>query len=300
MARLLLALCGTLALRVTSTVTPISCAPIDYARPFVDGKWALSLNIGREDGTDGMPCAWAASGARLPLKLEAQFEELGDDSPELEPILVPYADAGQRSWRLRPLSSAKFIGMHGQERVPVSAGAAAVTPIPFATQCGKHAVRFWLDFERMRHHDVELPASRLFFFANAWDGPRLETSLDEAKSLEKRVASLERRKVVLDEQLARAAPRHPGRMLRLLNERRIVRDDLWSTTLALGQWRASDVLPEADEDIVRLPQTELALASKGLICIKQLRCGPFGWLKVRLPIKRTFYEVVGTFTMRRL
>ena len=50
--------------------------------PATSGKWRLTLNVGREQGTP-MPAEWASSGARMLMSLDVDVLESPADDPDL-------------------------------------------------------------------------------------------------------------------------------------------------------------------------------------------------------------------------
>ena len=94
----------------------------------------------------------------------------------MEQILAPFHRINKAvPLALRTLTScATFIGMRGEERVPVQAGSAYLTPIPHAMRSGMHHMRFVLAVAaEVAHHDIELTPGDLYFFAHAWSSEQL-------------------------------------------------------------------------------------------------------------------------------
>jgi hypothetical protein len=279
--------------------------------------------------------SWAASGGRLPLRLDVYFDEISDIDDE--PILTPFRSSPGAMLSLRPLSeNARFVGLHGLTHVPVQAGAARLSPVPYARSSKMQSLRFWLDFGCARHHDVELDAGRVFFFADAWhrhggssastrgcsalrplatregaavtdlgDGSRLACILSESLDLARHALQILEQKVTSLEESTRALKAEATRsdriwrQLQIFAEERMLADRILNAKIELSR-RRSELPADQHDGVVSggVGCCSLALARKGTICIRRRRPAPFGFLKVGVPIPRDVYEQVGTFTMR--
>ncbi|KAJ1447518.1 hypothetical protein M885DRAFT_591333 [Pelagophyceae sp. CCMP2097] len=131
-------------------------------------RWSLSLNVGREGGT-WMPAEWAASGARLLLKVAVEF----DAAPyggAAEPLL------GRSAFSVRPIGVATFVGPKGTTEVPIGCGGWSLQPPKRGERPA--LLRFFLDFPAgAARNDVTIPAGRVFFSSPAWQQPEIEGGL---------------------------------------------------------------------------------------------------------------------------
>ena len=264
-------------------------------------SWSLLLNVGREESAHA-PESWGASGARLPLRLDVSFAELTEDihcDKDCERELRPYPmcdDAQLLS--LHPLdATARFIGVQGEQRVPITVGPACLTRIPYATCSGMYSLRFCLEVaESVKHHDVELPAGQLFFYANAWEREMLsESEAGEAK-LKASIRLLQERSESLAEE-ATSGGVNPLRQLQILGERQQIFETVYGKKMELhGLQRERP--DKGHGTILHNGPGSLAIGQSGSLCIRRYRKAPFGWLKVELPFPRVVHDKVGTFTMR--
>ena len=180
-----------------SRIAAVATAPATtHASALLGTAWHLLLNVGREEGAQ-MPETWAASGARLPLRLDARFDAATDEpiDKECEKCLSPFGPTSAAGpptrLAMNPIAAhANFIGLHGEEHVAVRAGAAFLTPVPFARRSGMHHLRFCLELgEHAQHHDVELDPGELYFFADAWDAEQLDELETEVRGLEESITT---------------------------------------------------------------------------------------------------------------
>ena len=139
--------------------------------PATSGKWRLTLNVGREQGTP-MPAEWASSGARMLMSLDVDVLESPADEPDFDDLvgrgacaIVPRAREGQQG---PTASAASFTGDNGEVIVPVRGGG-------WSFNDGKvpAKVRFWLDFDAAVRRDVELPAGPVFFASSVYKAEEL-------------------------------------------------------------------------------------------------------------------------------
>jgi hypothetical protein len=96
--------------------------------PAASGKWRLTVNIGREPGAIGptaMPAEWAASGARLLLRVDVDVSERMDVySGGIKPLLTILTAAARNEQLLDSLATESDAEDH------VGRGAKAIEPRP--------------------------------------------------------------------------------------------------------------------------------------------------------------------------
>lgn len=244
-----------------------ACAALNLAGTTV----RLSLNVGREPGT-WMPDDWAASGARLLLPVDVRFDERECES---EPFIGKIRDGARE---LTPLDDARFVGMDGEQRVPVARGGYCATPSP--GRSGEACLRFWLDFpEGAQKRDVYIaPGERVFFNTGAWDADALaafeaEVTMKQA-AYDELCAEVERETAALAEAPAWERLFMTRKMILLQERRQNLKD-------ALAYAKAT--LPERTEGAE--PTGGLRFATEGGLCVKRKK----GFLGPEV------YHILGTF-----
>ena len=234
-------------------------------------RWKLSLNIGRESGT-WMPPAWAASGARLALPVDVEFQS-ADATQFREPLL----GESKGTCRLRVTQPGKFIGPAGEEVVAATNGAWRATEAPGGY--GETYLRFFLDFpDGAQRNDVTLPAGRVFFTTGVWARDDLERAEAEAERLKSLLERLDAEGAQADKEIASANLLQKAAAVRAA----VNRNDQRVTLVA--QYKAvASCLPGTDGTLEG--PSGVRVAKKGGLCIK---------------VKRLLgdqYHILGSFTM---
>eukprot|EP00747_Dinoflagellata_sp_TGD_P170465 gnl/TRDRNA2_/TRDRNA2_202087_c0_seq1.p1 gnl/TRDRNA2_/TRDRNA2_202087_c0~~gnl/TRDRNA2_/TRDRNA2_202087_c0_seq1.p1 ORF type:complete len:407 (-),score=47.71 gnl/TRDRNA2_/TRDRNA2_202087_c0_seq1:33-1253(-) len=200
--------------RQTTTVMSALGPSADYA--MVGSKWRIILDVGLEEGTwiaSLFGSDWGASGARLLLPVDVEFVRESDGSQSL-----------------RPLRSAKFVSMQGEQTVRVEPGVWKFT----STDSRRFNLLFDLAFpDGAVKNDVALPADRVYFGLYAWDGTQLEQDKIELEKLQQEAQAIQDMDTSNSRQSSPRAPesildqaREVGKLERMLAKARDLRRDM--------------------------------------------------------------------------
>lgn len=117
--------------------------------------WRITLDVGRVDGDESMPDAWAASGARMAFSVDVDVS--ADDA------VANDDEVGRGALALRPTSEPEFVGERGVQRVAITAGGWRIDH--------NDILRCWLDVGGASRNDVSLAPGRCYFEAAVWRSP---------------------------------------------------------------------------------------------------------------------------------
>lgn len=136
----------------------------DSSSPWSSASWKLTLNVGREPGSEGK---WGASGGRLVLPINIMIKS--DISPERDAT-------GGSAYLLCPEGESSFINSNGLQTVEFGTGGWKLELPPGGGKGLATKLRMWLDVKtEATRNDVTLKAGeRIYLEAICWREEDLE------------------------------------------------------------------------------------------------------------------------------